>query len=212
MDSSIHLDFSELTTSSQDATSNATMPVKYINCVPKIKLTKFETILVPVHQQPNAHYIMLVDSSQFQQVQKLLSSKGVAYVQQYEKLFYILDKHLNTLINEIIQTNGKYVYPMIFVNYIKRELNTNDKVNFDNSLLLYLRIWANQIREISAKYRIEVFNLDIPIKPSKSASTLLDDDGKPITPHDAIKYIGYKISCELLYYYKYVVNGNDRHH
>ena len=86
---------------------------------------------------------------------------------------------------------------MIFVNYLKKSLNVNEKINFDNNLLLYIRIWSNQIRELA--HKITPALKPMPHKQNKHITT------NNIIKDKSIRYIGYKICCELLYYYKYVI-------
>ena len=159
----------------QSSTSSNNIPIKYINCIPKIQYHEYTQINMP------NNFIMLIDNDDNDDKLNEIQKMNPQYLQKQYKLFYVSEPLLNNIINDIIQTTGKYVYPMIFVNYLKQTLKINEKVNFDNSLLLYLRIWSNQIRELA------------------SSSTISNNDIQ-----DKIKYIGYKICCELLYYYKYV--------
>lgn len=167
-------DFSNLTNPSADD-----LPIKYINCVPKIQVNPH--IIISNNKQ-----ILIIDEKDKPFITPLIETNFTELQKNY-KLFWVNESHLSTIIQEIIQTTGKYVYPMIFVNYLKQSLSVNEKINFDNNLLLYIRIWANQIREI-ARQNNNRFSHSKQ-KPSNNSN---------------IKYIGYKICCELLYYYKYV--------
>ena len=157
--------------------NNDNMSIKYINCIPKIQYHEYTQII----HNDNSNIIMFVDNDnpEFSNVPRL----SLSYLQKQYKLFYVNNILLNNLIDSIIQTTGKYVYPMIFVNYLKQTFKINEKISFDNSLLLYLRIWSNQIRDIV----------------SSNTNQTLSTESK-----NKIIYIGYKICCELLYYYKYV--------
>ena len=158
--------------------------VKYINCVPKIQITPYANIstnknilLVPIDE---LEYIKSIQSN----IQTLNKSKH---------LFYINPYNLSILINDIINTNGKYVYPMAHVNYLKNTLCVSDKVNFNNETLLYLRIWSNQIREIANKHNITNYKYTPAFLTASSETNHFHD----------ITYIGYRICCELIHYYKY---------
>lgn len=172
--------FDEMTVKQSD-----NLPIKYINRVPKICINEYETII----NRRNPNLFMFIDTILKKEVLPILNSSSNLLQQKY-KLFWINQFHLNNLIQEIIQTTGKYVYPMIFVNYLKQSLSIDEKINFDNSLLLYIRIWSNQIREIARQY---ISNSNIHCKSVESF----------IQTNSEVRYIGYKICCELLYYYKF---------
>ena len=157
---------------------------KYINCVPKIQVTDFINI-------SNGRDLLLVPISIIDAIRPILSN--IHLLNHSKRLFYVNSYYMSILINDIIKTNGKYVYPMAFVNYLKQTLSINEKVNFDNELLLYLRIWSNQIREISNKNDITNYRF-MPEYVSVNCQAPL---------MRTITYIGYTICCELLYYYKY---------
>lgn len=53
---------------------------------------------------------------------------------------------ITTLKNDIIKTEEKYVYPIVFVNFAKRYIHS-DNILFDKHKLFKLRIWSNQLRE-----------------------------------------------------------------
>ena len=185
--SELNMDYITNLITQQDS-ANSSLPTKYINCVPKIQTHPYKTITY----SGNNHIFILLDSDDKDLSIKenmISTNSGLLSLQKQHKIFYVNEQNLSNLINEIIQTTGKYVYPMVFVNYLKQTLKINEKVNFDNTLLLNLRIWANQIRELSSRYSIDQYNC--------SDST---------QAHEHITYIGYKICCELLYYYKYTHN------
>lgn len=165
-----------------DSTTNdsTNTHIKYINRVPKITVNEYSTFTHPT----NKHLMLLIDNDNKQAIVPLLTDS--LRLQNEHKLFWIDEQQLSTLIHDIIQTTGKYVYPMIFVNYLKQSLSINEKINFDNNLLLYIRIWSNQIRELARQFttsKIKPIHMRIQSNPD-------------------IRYIGYKICCELLYYYK----------
>lgn len=172
-DSEIEDLLEELTTDSSVSSNQ----IKYINRVPKINVNNYSIITNP----NNKRLSIYVDNTDKPIIKSLLNNS--AQLQNKHKLYWVDEQQLTTLIRDIIQTTGKYVYPMIFVNYLKQSLSINEKINFDNNLLLYIRIWSNQIREIA--------------RQSSSLSLL---HNQIIHNHD-IRYIGYKICCELLYYY-----------
>ena len=176
-----------------DLTKND-LPIKFINCVPKIHVNEYEQLTHPLKQS----VIMYVDIADKEHVVQLLTSRNDSLTVQFKyKLFWVNSIQLDSIIREIIQTTGKYVYPMIFVNYLKQSLNVNDKINFDNNLLLYIRIWSNQIRELA--HKITPSLKPMPHKTNKITSL------NHIIHDKSIQYIGYKICCELLYYYEYVI-------
>ena len=55
---------------------------------------------------------------------------------------------LNTLRDDIIKTREKFVYPTVFVNFVKRitYIPKNKLVIFSDDDLFKLRIWSNQVR------------------------------------------------------------------
>lgn len=57
---------------------------------------------------------------------------------------------ITTLKNNIIKTEEKYVYPIIFVNFAKLYIYS-DNILFDKHKLFKLRIWSNQLRECFQK-------------------------------------------------------------
>lgn len=114
----------------------------------------------------------------------LFNNKQYDILEANHKIFWINEHHMDMLINDIINTTGKFVYPMIFVNFIKQSLNIKTKIKLDDSFLFYLRIWSNQLRDIYQslpKYQ---------------------RNKKIFTP--SIKLYAYNICCELLYNFKYV--------
>lgn len=96
------------------------------------------------------------------------------------KIFWINEHVMNSFINDIVNTTGKFVYPMIFVNFIKLSLNVQTKIKLDNTFLFHLRIWSNQIRNL---YQSQPKHKRI------------------YTP--IIKLYSYNLCCEILYNYKY---------
>ena len=146
-----------------------------INRIPKIQYEEFENY----SKDPNT--LLLIPNSSYEIISPFI--RDMKFINENYHLFYISIHNLTVLINEIIKTDGKYAYPLIFVNFIKHSLNVKTKINFNQEMLLYLRIWSNQIREIG-------------VKSSLSHYSINNNSTKIIT------YIGYKICCELIYYYK----------
>ena len=155
--------------------------VKYINRVPKIQVEQY------FNKSTNDKNILLIPISKYDEIN---SRELSTYQLNQQKLFYVSIAHLTTLINEIINTNGKYTYPMVFVNFLKSTFRLTDKVSFSEKMLLYLRIWSNQIREICNKSNITEYIY---------SPTSTD-------PLSSITFIGYQICCELLYYHKFGTN------
>lgn len=145
-----------------------------INRIPKIQYEEYKNY----SKDPNT--ILLIPNH-------LLVSPSIHNIKSLNKtfhLFFINIYSLTVLINEIIKTTGKFTYPLIFVNFIKQSMNVKTKINFNEEMLLCLRIWSNQIRELAAKQSLISYSIN-----DKSTSI--------------ITYIGYKICCELTYYHKY---------
>lgn len=114
---------------------------------------------------------------------KLLKDNNFNELNFKHKIYKINDKYLNIFISNILNTEGKYVYPLVFVNFVKSSVRLNKRITFDDFELLKLRIWANQLRLIH--------NIDIS----------LEQPGKPKQQYQDLElYIGYRICCELLHY------------
>lgn len=166
--------------------------IKYINCVPKIQSTAFMNL-------STSKSLLLVPLDELSSIRSMQSNTQA--LNYSKRLFYINPYYMSTLINDIIKTNGKYVYPMVFVNYLKQTLAINEKVNFNNELLLHLRIWSNQIRELSNKHNIAEYKFS-----HEYVTDNMPDECMPshVDIMRNITYIGYRICCELMFYYKYV--------
>ena len=147
-----------------------------INRIPKIQYEEYKNY----SKDPNT--LLLIPNSSHELISS--SIHDIKTLNKTYHLFFINIHNLTVLINEIIKTTGKYTYPLIFVNFIKQSMNVKTKINFNEEMLLYLRIWSNQIREIAAKLSLTSYSID------NKLTTI-------------ITYIGYKISCELTYYHKY---------
>lgn len=95
-------------------------------------------------------------------------TKGMLqYGHQKQIRLYIL----NNLIKKIKQADGQFVSPIVFVDFIKRILSTNDHITLSQNLLFKVKLWSNQLRQEAQKEK----------------------------PNDKlIEYIGYVIACELL--------------
>lgn len=151
---------------------------KYINCIPKIHITQYVNLSLN-------HNILLVPFDMIQYISPLLTDLNT--LNHTYHLFHVNINNLKTLLSEIIHTTGKYVYPMVFVNYLKHSLSIREKMNFNNELLLRLRVWSNQIRELAQRQNLTEYTYTPDL----------------ITNSDTITYIGYHICCALMYYYKY---------
>lgn len=64
---------------------------------------------------------------------------------------YVTERNLVTLINSIVATDEKVVYPMVFVNFARNELRIKNKISFGSDELAKLRVWSNQLRSIAVK-------------------------------------------------------------
>jgi uncharacterized protein (UPF0216 family) len=62
--------------------------------------------------------------------------------------YYINKEALDRFYNDILSTESKYVYPLVFVKFAKRITNKN-KIYFDDDELYKLRIQANYLRDLS---------------------------------------------------------------
>lgn len=95
----------------------------------------------------------------------------VKYNNQHPVKIYML----NNLINKIKQSNGQFVNPIIFVDFIKRALNITDRIMLTQDILFKVKLWSNQLRQESSKEQ-----------PNNKL----------------INYIGYTIANELINAYK----------
>lgn len=64
---------------------------------------------------------------------------------------YVTERNLIILINDIIATVDKYVFPMVFVSFARNELHIATKISFNSDELAKLRVWSNQLRSIMEK-------------------------------------------------------------
>ena len=168
------LDFSDICENEQFET------LPYINRIPKLS--------TPLNFKPQ--YIMSGDSVEIIYIpannvdaQKLLNSANFEELESKYQLYKVNEKHMEILLNSIITTTGRFVYPIIFVNFIKSSLNVKTKINIPEEQLLKYRVWANQIREFNHH--------------NKSRHSAVFDP--------KVKALGYQLCCELLHDYSHSV-------
>ena len=161
------IDFSDIRENEQSSSS-------YINCIPKLS--------IPSNFKP--HYIMSNNSVEIIYIpvnnvdaQKLLNSANFKELASKYQLYKVDEKHMGILLNSIITTTGRFVYPIIFVNFIKSSLNVKTKISIPEEQLLKYRVWANQIREFNHRNR-------------SHHSAVFDPK---------VKALGYQLCCELLH-------------
>lgn len=164
------LDFCEICDPERDET------IPFINRIPKLK--------APLNFKP--HYIYETNDAKIiyipddnEDAKKLLDAKDFTMLENKYQLYAVNERHMETLLNSIIGTTGRYVYPMIFVNFIKSSLDIKTKIIIPEEHLLKYRVWSNQIRELSHESKAKrspVFN-------------------------PKIKELGYQLCCELLHTY-----------
>lgn len=143
------------------------------NIVSRITISTNEPLYA---SRDNKTFIMFVDKNDNEQ-QRLLRDNDFKTLNTKFKIFSVNERHLNTLIKNIISTDSKFVYPLIFVNFIKSSFPTNKKIYFDSKELMKLRIWANQLRNEHGLHK----------KSNHYNTNEL--------------YLGYVICCEMLHYY-----------
>lgn len=156
---------------SSEITTFASHLIKIENTVPKILIP--DSLAPPKYININdkAHLIF-IDSS----LLNLLNEKNISELNEKYKLFFVNETHLHSFITNILSTDSKFVYPLVFVNFIRNYLQTEDKISFDPHELLKLRVWANQLRnEHGFKNKQTYYN-------------------------QRELYIGYVICCEMIYY------------
>lgn len=149
------------------------------NTIPKIKI-KDETPLYTMEH--HAMYLTYIPNDS-EKLTNLFLNDDIAFLNKFYGIYKINEYNIKIFIDEVLATESKYVYPTVFVNFVKKELNTDKRITFDDNELLKLRVWSNQLRMIH--------------KPSTSIS--LDEI-----------YIAYKICCEMLNYAQNK-ESNDNH-
>ena len=132
-------------------------------------------------------YVIYIDNNDTFLLQLLKENKMNIINEKY-KIFRVNEYYLHSFINDVLNTVSKYVYPMVFVNFVKASLHTNKKISFDENELLKLRVWSNQLR-MAHGFKCCSFGMT---KRNK-------------LHFDEIElYLGYKICCEILYYVTYI--------
>lgn len=127
----------------------------------------------------NKTFILFIDKTN-PSLMKLLHNHDIHTLNEQHKIFLINEVFLHSLITNILKTDGKFVYPLVFVNFIKSSLQTNKKIVFEPDMMLRLRVWANQLRNEHRHNKI---------RNSFSHNEL---------------FIGYRICCEMLYHYTFI--------
>lgn len=127
-------------------------------------------------------YVIYIDNDDAFLLQLLKENKMNIINEKY-KIFIINEYYLHSFINDVLNTISKYVYPMVFVNFVKASLHTNKKISFDENELLKLRVWSNQLRMTHEFGMIK---------------------RKELHFNETELYLGYKICCEMLYYITYI--------
>lgn len=146
------------------------------NTIPKIKMSNDTPKFI---KHNNDTYIIYINHDN-DIINRLFRDNKMNILNRTYKIFLVNLSYLHQFIKDVLNTVSKYVYPVVFVNFIKSSVRTNKKISFDNDELLKLRIWSNQLR---ITYEL------------KNNTKDFDND---------VLYIGYTICCEILYYYNYV--------
>lgn len=133
-------------------------------------------------------YVIYVDHND-KILLKLLRENKMNIINEKYKIFRINESYLQSFINDVLSTDSKYVYPMVFVNFVKVSLHTNKKISFDDDELLKLRVWSNQLRMAHGFNKYNSFKMGNRTEFHFSEIEL---------------YLGYKICCEILYYITYI--------
>ena len=152
------------------------------NTIPKIKMSND----VPKFIKCNKDTYIIYINPENDIVNQLFGDNKMNILNRTYKIFLVNLTFLHQFINDVLNTVSKYVYPVVFVNFVKSSVRTNKKISFDNDELLKLRIWSNQLRityELKNKHN------------ERNNAKEFDND---------ILYIGYVICCEILYYYNYI--------
>ena len=146
------------------------------NTVPKILVSNDAPLYVNINDKA---CLMFVDKNN-PELMNLLNEKNISVLNEKYKLYIINESYLHSFIVNILNTDGKFVYPLVFVNFVKNSLQTNKKISFDRNELLKLRVWANQLR-----------NEHGFVKKRQSRFTYRE------------LFIAYTICCEMLHYCMY---------
>lgn len=137
-------------------------------------------------------YVIYIDNNDKILLQLLRENKMNIINEKY-KIFRINEYYLQSFINDVLSTDSKYVYPMVFVNFVKASLHTNKKISFDDDELLKLRVWSNQLRMTHG------FNKYNSFKTRNRTEFHFNE---------IELYLGYRICCEILYYITYICGIN----
>lgn len=156
------------------------------NTIPKITISNDTPHFINSGKETYIIYINTKDKHLLQ----LIRENKMGIINEKYKIFKINEQYLYSFINDVLNTDSKYVYPMVFVNFVKVSLHTSKKISFDNDELLKLRVWSNQLR---MTHGFESFN-----RSKRNRVQFKDIE----------LYLGYKICCEILYYIIYVADNN----
>lgn len=154
------------------------------NTIPKITISNDTPYFINSGKETYIIYINTKDKHLLQ----LVRENKMGIINEKYKIFKINEQYLYSFINDVLNTDSKYVYPMVFVNFVKVSLHTNKKISFDNDELLKLRVWSNQLR---MTHGFESFN-----RSKRNRVQFKDIE----------LYLGYKICCEILYYIIYIAD------
>lgn len=156
------------------------------NTIPKITISNDTPHFINSGKETYIIYINTKDKHLLQ----LIRENKMGIINEKYKIFKINEQYLYSFINDVLNTDSKYVYPMVFVNFVKVSLHTSKKISFDNDELLKLRVWSNQLR---MTHGFESFN-----RSKRNRVQFKDIE----------LYLGYKICCEILYYIIYIADNN----
>lgn len=157
------------------------------NTIPKIIISNDTPHFINSGKETYVIYINTKDKHLLQ----LMRENKMGIINEKYKIFKINEQYLHSFINDVLNTDSKYVYPMVFVNFVKVSLRTNKKISFDNDELLKLRVWSNQLR-MTHGFENECFN-----RSKRNRAQFKDIE----------LYLGYKICCEILYYVIYIADN-----
>ena len=155
------------------------------NTIPKITISNDTPHFINSGKETYIIYINTKDKRLLQ----LIRENKMGIINEKYKIFKINEQYLYSFINDVLNTDSKYVYPMVFVNFVKVSLHTSKKISFDNDELLKLRVWSNQLR---MTHGFESFN-----RSKRNRVQFKDIE----------LYLGYKICCEILYYIIYIADN-----
>jgi hypothetical protein len=79
---------------------------------------------------------------------QILIANNIEVISYDDEEYYINKEAFDKFFNDIILTESKYVYPLVFVKFAKKITNKN-KIYFNDDELYKLRIQANYLRDLS---------------------------------------------------------------